>query len=468
MNFVEIDITDYLKEDFPKVSPKSSEKEKEKYLSIIGVSVDSKGKHLDVNTFSAFFLKYTDLVALENGSLALYNQRKGYYQLNAKNSIAKAVKFFLNQAGNYWAPYFEKIAMQCIEIDVNKVAKALNNGEYINLKNGLLSLEDFKLYPHTPEIFTTSQVPIIYKKQEIPRFEKYLDEITCSDNQLKAIIQEMFGYCLTNSNKAEKTYWLYGNGRNGKSVLCKLLTRLIGEENCSSTSISALGSTFGLSSILGSKVNICTENPSTRFNSEIIKAITSSDKVSVQIKYQDTLSIVLTTKLLFCFNSYPQTTDNTKGLYRRLCIIPFRRTFSVDEVDVYLFSKLEKELSGILCWSIQGLQRLKDNNYQHTHCDACEQALRDYKHFVNPVSNFFDETFEIKEGEWLKRADIYKCYLTYCKINAYEEISVGKFWNLLKSHWADIDFTPKMKKSHGIEMLSGITMRNFNCEGGEQ
>lgn len=108
MNFVEIDITDYLKEDFPKVSPKSSEKEKEKYLSIIGVSVDSKGKHLDVNAFSAFFLKYTDLVALENGSLALYNQRKGYYQLNAKNSIAKAVKFFLNQAGNYWAPYFEK------------------------------------------------------------------------------------------------------------------------------------------------------------------------------------------------------------------------------------------------------------------------------------------------------------------------------------------------------------------------
>ena len=53
-------------------------------------------------------------------------------------------------------------------------------------------------------------------------------------------------------------------------------------------------------------------------------------------------------------NSLPHINSSDHGIYRRKMAIPFNRTFSVEEQDKTLQSKLMEELPGILNWAILG------------------------------------------------------------------------------------------------------------------
>ena len=86
-------------------------------------------------------------------------------------------------------------------------------------------------------------------------------------------------------------------------------------------------------------------------------------------------------------NELPDTTDLTNGYFRRMCIIPFKRTFSESEQNRDLLMELTEELRHFN-WAIEGLKRLRENNYVFSQSSVIEEELRKYRLSQNPVLNF--------------------------------------------------------------------------------
>lgn len=458
---IKINITDYVKNS-SSLMKKLDAMEKEDYNKKIGFVENPNGKiGFNCNIFSRFFLENVTVISQKNGNqLALYNYKKGVYELNTSDKIAKIIKYFFNKKEDLWRVSYERKAIISITRDVFLVAKEFNNGNYINLKDGILDLSSFKLKKHSPEYLSSVQLPFEYKVNvETPVFNKYLEDISCGDNEIKNILQEMTGYCLTNKTSAEKAFFLIGNGCNGKSVYAQLLQNLCGKGNYSNTSLSALGENFGLAQLVNSNVNISAENSSAKIKSEIFKAVVSGDTVEVNQKHSAAQSVKLHTKLVLLFNTLPESEDLTYGFLRRVLIIPFNLNLTKENIDVTLPEKLNEELPGIFHWAIEGLRRLQEKNYIFSESVACEKSLQIYKQTLNPVAEFFHQNYEIIENTKIRRSDIYINYDIYCRNNSIECISCQKFWDLLKADFANSEIPFIIKKIKGYEYIENISVK---------
>ncbi len=457
-------IEDYLSKGFPDTNNESSSEEKKHYLEECGFNKNLNGKYqFSHNQFSRFFCKYVKVVLLNNNQdLAVYNSKKGVFEQDCYETICKIIKYIMNKIYDLWNPSYEATALKTIKHDTFEMVQQFNEGEYINLIDGVLDLYDYKLRPHSPDYLSTVQLPFCFNSnKETPIFTKYLNDITCCDIELQSVLQELSGYCLSSCTKAEKAFFLVGKGSNGKSVYAKLLQKLIGD-NYSTTSLSDLNGNFGLAQLINSNVNIAAENDNGKINSEIFKAIVSGDTVEVNRKYKDALSVALHTKLVLLFNELPESNDLSYGFFRKIIIIPFNRTFIGDEIDVNLLDKLNDELSGIFHWAIKGLQRLRHNNYVFTDCKVCNKALENYKKSLNPVAVFFEECFIIDSTAQIKKSDIYHMYINYCNANSYEILQCQKFWRLLKFYFAEKQYQFRIKKIKGYEYIEGISYKELN------
>ena len=292
----------------------------------------------------------------------------------------------------------------CLNFDLLKPAT-----NFINLTNGLLNLNTFELVPHNRQFASLVQLPFDYDPEaECPRFHQFLDEVFRGDNELKLLTQEIMGYCLSPSVKAQKCFILYSDGSSGKSVLCSLLHLLAGgDANVSTVTLSNLNAKFTRAQLYGKVVNISTENEASNFNSEALKSITSGDPVQIENKYEKPFTAKLTAKLVFAMNTLPKPSDRTFALYRRLCLVPFLTKFvdnpheGTNELkrDPNIERKLMRELPGILAWSIEGLKRLVANDYQFTKSIEAEKLMLEFRKDVSPVFAFIDECVTEKTPE---------------------------------------------------------------------
>jgi putative DNA primase/helicase len=190
------------------------------------------------------------------------------------------------------------------------------------------------------------------------------------------------GYCLSNSVEAHKMWFFLGGGSNGKSVLCDVLTDLVGGiENISTVSLSRFGSPFALAHIKDKTMNIATENEVNRtLNTQTIKAISSGDPIQIEEKFKTPLSYRPRTKLIFSLNNMPRIKDLSEGLGRRLDIVPFKIRFvrnpkfpNERKLIPNIKRRFQKERKGIFAFAIEGLKRLQKNKYAFSDCPVVEE-----------------------------------------------------------------------------------------------
>ena len=447
---------------------KNKKVEKEKYMKDFGFEKSGKGKiTVEHNTFSKQFLRYFNIVLIKDSdNFGIYNYKKHVYEIDAQKIIRRIIKkLFDFTKEKPWNPQLGNLVIQTILHDCSIFIDSFDSGNYINLQDGVLDLKAFELKEHSPEYYCTIQIPIRFCCNiETPIFYQFLDDITCGDEELKRVLQELIGNCLSNETRAEKAFFFIGNGANGKSVLAKVIQALVGERNCSSTTLSELSKTFGLSQLLGSKVNIAAENNASAFSSDVFKAVVSGDRVEINRKYREAITVTLCTKLIMLFNELPQTTDSTYGFFRKLMIVPFNRTFSDDEKDVRIFEKMEPEMSGIFHWALDGLKRLQENDFIFSKCEACDTALNNYQESINPVASFFNHNYKPDENQTIRKSEVYDFYERFCIDNSYSPVDRQKFWRGWRAYCSLHNINFKIKRIKGYEYIEGISPLNNNLE----
>jgi phage/plasmid-associated DNA primase len=103
--------------------------------------------------------------------------------------------------------------------------------EWVACTDCMINLITGETRPHSPDFMVTMQIPVTYQKflhspntQFLcPRIMKFLHEIVSDRREVDTIL-DFLAYALWREMKIHKLLILNGEGRNGKSTLCKLIT----------------------------------------------------------------------------------------------------------------------------------------------------------------------------------------------------------------------------------------------------
>lgn len=100
----------------------------------------------------------------------------------------------------------------------------------LGVLNGVIDLTTGRLRLAVPEDFITLSASVSYASEaECPLFEKFVHDIMDGDEEMIIYLQKAAGYGLTGIVKEHAMFILFGEGRNGKSLLINILQRLMGQ-----------------------------------------------------------------------------------------------------------------------------------------------------------------------------------------------------------------------------------------------
>ena len=347
----------------------------------------------------------------------------------------------------------------------------------INLQNGLLDPETQVLHPHTPEYFSTSQVPFKYDTEATaPLFEGLVQKISNGDDKFPTMLQQMFGYCLMDGNPKHKVFYLYGStARNGKSTTAKILMGLLGRGNCTTLSLSQLSNDNNrvLQGLVGKQLNFSDEVSSKYIESSLLTTLSAEGVIHIDPKYKDSYDYQVRGKFIVACNDIPRF-ESGQGMQKRMHIIPFDYHIpEAERVERYDEMLLEKEGSGILNWALAGLHNLKESKTFTLNARSLED-LEDARLESNPVHADLEESYKfgIQYTDILPTASIYgtprvgtgkDCkhptgYFAYCEDAGIRPLSRMKFGKEL-SRYADM--TKKIEKRRDKDDEGKPTMRGY-------
>lgn len=295
-----------------------------------------------------------------------------------------------------------------------------SNGIY-DIKNRTLKRFDSDLV-----FFNKIQTRYIENPAKSQIVDKFLDDITCNDDDVKKLLIQMVGYCLLYTNPYQKFFYLDGNGRNGKSTLFDFITYCIGISNISNLSIQNLSDRFGVGSIRDKLINIGDDIPQGYIiDSSNLKKAVSGETILVEEKFKDKEPLNFQGKLIFSGNGIPRFEDKSDGLMRRIITIPMKAKF-VDKVnrDVNfkdkLLTKENAEYFIYLC--VEQLHEVLEHGFIEP--QSVIAAKEEFKEDNDPVLQYLDEN--TVDGR--QAMEVFNDYKVWCEECGYKYVGRNTFY----------------------------------------
>jgi P4 family phage/plasmid primase-like protien len=321
--------------------------------------------------------------------------------------------------------------------------------DYIGLLNGDLDPITSKIFEHSRNRFIFNQLSIKWEPTaKCKLWNRTLEEIFGDDkdsDQKVNLLQEWFGYCLIPDTSFHKFLWMVGSGANGKSLILRILTGVIGKENVSHVHLDRLEKGFIREMLRHKLVNISSEmNINANIAAGYLKSIVAGEPIDADGKNKDPISFLPYVRLVGATNELPPLKDFSEGFRRRAIILAFNRIFNTKEQDRHREKFLLEELPGILVWAVNGLKRLMKNN-AFTIPTTSQDALDKYIHDSNPVQQFAHEKLKPDPNGKLTPENIFNYFRQWAEQNGQKMITK----NLLGRRLRELGF--EKRKSSGRE-----------------
>jgi len=240
---------------------------------------------------------------------------------------------------------------------------------YIAVKNGYLradSPESGIAASHT-QVFGLNVLPVDFDPDaDCPKFKAYLETLL-PDPEARKHVQLMLGLSLVPDTSFNVMFFLYDpQGGSGRSVLLKVIRRLVGDANVAILPLSNLNGDFVGEELTSALVNIIDDLPE-RFTRQYaiavdtLKSLTSGAPVRINKKHrQEIENRLATARIIAATNYLPAFTESDDALYDRIRIIPFHvRIRGTGLQNPRLDDELAAEQSGIFNFAVEGLRELR-------------------------------------------------------------------------------------------------------------
>jgi P4 family phage/plasmid primase-like protien len=273
--------------------------------------------------------------------------------------------------------------------------------------------------PNSPESYLTYCLPIDYDpKAEAPLFQKFLADIFRPLHEPEAASQlllELLGYACQPCKPIPLVLILKGSGENGKSSLLEIITALLGADNVLPRSVLEFGNTqrnnHAYASLPG-KLILLDDDMGTeiRLPSSTLKKLSENKLCEANPKGLPTYNFTNTATPVILTNNYPQIPDLSRGLQRRLVVIPFNSYFPPGRRDRGLIKRIMRdELPGIFNLLLEGASRLFKRGYFELSAEL-QVALKDAMAAGNQVRRFILEATQQHMNVATPVNDLYSHY----------------------------------------------------------
>ena len=304
-----------------------------------------------------------------------------------------------------------------------------SDARYIAFKNGIYDLVTDTLLPYSPEYVITNRIPWDYiPDAQSELAERTLNKLACDDSSIVALLQECIGYCFYRRNELGKAFILTGDKSNGKSTFLDVIKYMLGDENISALDLKELGDRFSTSMMFGKLANLGDDIGDDFLSGTQVstfKKIVTGNRIKAERKGQDPFEFNPYIKMLFSANDIPRMKDKTGAVLRRLVIIPFNATFTVNDPDFdpYIKYKLVEQgsIEYLIRVGIEGLRRVIQQNH-FTQSERVDREIKEYEEENNPIAGFIeDQGLDMIENQLT--ADVYKRYQVFCADNSLTPMS---------------------------------------------
>lgn len=319
----------------------------------------------------------------------------------------------------------------------------------IVFRNGVLDVKTRKLNKFNKKYVQISMVDYDYLPGATTfLWYQFLNQVIPDENY-QNVLQMFLGAVFVDRRmaKIETMLVLLGSGANGKSVIQSAVKDVLGDDNVSEIGIAALCSagTRGdqnVAIVNGKRLNYCSEIQTAEFgkDSDRLKAIISGEGVFARFLYSNGFKANNIPLLMANANKLPVFRDRTKGMLRRIYVIPM--TVEIPEIrqDKTLPQKLKDERSGILNWMLDGRDKFIANDYKLPECiDVSVLISNSEAKYVNPIRfmNYLGykpniENVDMAPQNWIRIKVLFDRYLRWCEQNGIPEtMTIRKFASTL-------------------------------------
>jgi putative DNA primase/helicase len=351
---------------------------------------------------------------VENDSLWIYKQQKGIFEPDGDERIREALVTHLKE--QFRAQEQREIAEQLR--GRNTVSESSMGGPegLIAAENCVIDLLEEKTRDHSPDYNFMSRLGCEFDPDAAcPRWRAFLQEVVDSETDRQKL-QEFAGYFLHHWEMPyHKALFLVGPTASGKSTFLDAINAMLGEDTAASLTPQQMTSErFGGAELFNKWANIRNDIPAeTVENTGAFKEIIGGDPIKAEEKYQDPFMFRPTAKHAFSANQLPDANTDDEAFFRRILLVPFPETVPKAERDPMLDQKLQNELSGILNWALEGLQRLLANG-GFTGDRSPGRTRETWEKWGNSVDRFKKAALETG-GEPIPKHKVYAAYLEYCR-----------------------------------------------------
>lgn len=291
----------------------------------------------------------------------------------------------------------------------------------INFINGTLHIDDLEFREHDRGDGFKYCLPFSYDPEaECPTFDKFIQEVTCGDRDLEAVLLEFMGYTIAGIDPAigQKGLVLVGSGANGKSVFIDLLKYLTGEDNyCTLSMGNELNRMENRFRLDGKLFNVSEETPDKGLvDSSLFKELVTGGEMEVRRLYCDPYTIKNTAKIIMACNDLPLNRDSSYGMQRRMLIAPFQQTFTEENRDIHIRKKLYDEAAGIYNRCIRAVKRFLRNE-RFTNAKIIEDSVKEYIDESNLVMVWVEDNLERDSQSFVSSPELVR----QCKLHMENE-----------------------------------------------
>ncbi len=336
-----------------------------------------------------------------NGQIAFFNHTKNRYDTD--EMILKGYLQEKYQYENISTSRIEEVLKQVnILLQTKPIYWRERDNEYILCNDKLVSVLKDDIKPNTRTIYTDIYYPYeIMTKEEFENFngraKSFMEEISCYDKKknpdIIKIIWECIGCMLAPTKPFAKIFIWYGSGANGKSLLLKLVKKIMGNFMTHSNILS-INDKFALENVVNGIANITDDvGVTTLKETGTLKSLIDGGNIEVNRKYKKSIWWKPNSQFVICCNEVPKISDTSFGMIRRLAFIPFEMQLEQDKIDIKLEAKLLNDVDNLRYIMTGGIFAYREA-IERNHLTEIEKQRELMNDFLDenktPIDFFFD------------------------------------------------------------------------------
>lgn len=317
--------------------------------------------------------------------------------------------------------------------------KVYRKTDFLAVINGVVHLKQFTIQKHTPLGLLTVRIPVFYDPDATcPAIDDFI--ASCVNEEDIELIWEFIGYTLLHDYSIRKALFVHGEGANGKSMFLEMITKFLGNENCSSVNLAQLSrnnssADYYVIQLLGKMANICTDVSNETIHSTGVfkQLVGGNDKITARGIYESPVSFYNVAKMIFSSNELPKAeNDDGKAFMKRMITVEFPNTFEENsEIGDKIMKAITSpdEQSGMLNKALVGLMRLMNRKGRF---DTSAKNMK-YAMLSDPLQAFIDRECIFDANTFCSKQVFYERYVEFCKRNRLKILKPNVLGKVMKN-----------------------------------